>query len=118
MPRDTAYLVDILLHARDALSYTSGIDKEGFLSDSKTYNAVIRCLEVIGEAVKRISAETRWRTLKSLGQRWPECGTFLFMPTVGLIWIRYGILSGMRSQDLSANLNVYFLLKERHEHHH
>ena len=59
MPRDTAYLVDILLHAHDALSYTSGIDKEGFFSDSKTYNAVIRCLEVIGEAVKRVSAETR-----------------------------------------------------------
>lgn len=59
MRRDDAYLLDILLHARDALAYVQGMDKQVFLEDSRTYNAVIRCLEVIGEAVKRLSPETR-----------------------------------------------------------
>jgi len=61
MPRDAAYLLDILLHARDAVSYTEGMDREAFLADSRTYNAAIRCFEVIGEAVKRLSEETRLR---------------------------------------------------------
>ncbi len=59
MQRDDAYLLDILLHARDALEYVKGMGRQEFVEDSKTYNAVIRCLEVIGEAVKRLSPETR-----------------------------------------------------------
>ncbi len=47
-----------LLHIRDAiqrvLSYISG-GKKAFLSDPKTQDAVVRNLEVIGEAVKNLS---------------------------------------------------------------
>ena len=47
-----------LLHIRDAiqniLSYTTN-GQQAFLSDSKTQDAVIRNLEIIGEASKKIS---------------------------------------------------------------
>ncbi len=47
-----------LLHIRDAiqhiLEYTAP-GKEGFLADRKTQDAVVRNLEIIGEATKRLS---------------------------------------------------------------
>lgn len=57
MSRDMAYLLDILLHAKDARDFTTGLDKNTFYSDHKCQFAVIRCFEVIGEAVKRLSSE-------------------------------------------------------------
>lgn len=57
MSRDMAYLLDILLHAKDARDFTAGLDKNTFYSDHKCQFAVIRCFEVIGEAVKRLSSE-------------------------------------------------------------
>lgn len=53
--RDMAYLLDILLHAKDALEFTEGMGKTAFLADHKSQFAVIRCLEVMGEAAKRLS---------------------------------------------------------------
>jgi len=61
MLRDPAYLLDILLMAKDAKEFTDGITKEDFLSDRKCQYAVIRCLEVIGEAVKRLSGDAQKR---------------------------------------------------------
>lgn len=57
MSRDAAYLLDILLMAKDARQFTQGVDKDAFLADRQLQYAVIRCLEVIGEAAKRLSAE-------------------------------------------------------------
>lgn len=48
------YLNDILEMIGDILSFTEGISSEDLHSDKKTLYAVIRCLEVLGEAVKRI----------------------------------------------------------------
>lgn len=59
MSRDISYLLDILLYARDARDFTAGMDKETFLYDHKSQYAVIRCFEVIGEAVKRLSDDIR-----------------------------------------------------------
>jgi uncharacterized protein with HEPN domain len=59
MSRDLSYLLDILLHAKDARDFTAGIDKDTFFSDHKTQAAVIRCLEVMGEAVKRLSVDVQ-----------------------------------------------------------
>ncbi len=33
MPRDDAYLLDILLMAKDAVTFTRDMDEENFLSD-------------------------------------------------------------------------------------
>lgn len=59
MPRDISYLLDILIHAQDAQDFIKDMDKDSFLSDHKTQLAVIRCLEVMGEAVKRLSGDVQ-----------------------------------------------------------
>lgn len=41
------------------LAYTSGMDFEAFIDDRKTRDAVIRNLQVLGEAANRISKATR-----------------------------------------------------------
>jgi uncharacterized protein with HEPN domain len=61
MPRDTANLLDILEAARLAAAYVSGKTKEEFLRDSQCQDAVIRRLEIIGEAARRVSDATRAR---------------------------------------------------------
>lgn len=58
MPRDDAYLLDILLMARDAREFTKDHTRESFARDRQCQYAVIRCLEVIGEVSKRLSPET------------------------------------------------------------
>jgi uncharacterized protein with HEPN domain len=53
MPRDSRiYLEDILTAASWIRSYVAGLTREQFGSDRKTVDAVVRNLEVIGEAVK------------------------------------------------------------------
>ena len=60
--RDIAgYLVDILQAIDDVAEFTEGMDFEQFSGDKKTFNAVIRSLEVIGEATKHIPAAFRKR---------------------------------------------------------
>jgi uncharacterized protein with HEPN domain len=48
------YLNDILENINDITIFIEGIDYEELKSDKKTQYAVIRCLEVIGEAAKKI----------------------------------------------------------------
>lgn len=45
--------------ANRAISYTSDIEYENFLHDTKTQDAVIRNIEIIGEAIKNITEEFR-----------------------------------------------------------
>jgi uncharacterized protein with HEPN domain len=58
MSRDSAYLLDIFKAAKLALSYLEGKTKEEFFKDTKCQDAVIRRLEIIGEAAGRVSAAT------------------------------------------------------------
>ncbi len=53
------YVKDILEYMERAEEHTRGLNFERFLRDSKTCDAVIRCLEVIGEATKNIPDEIR-----------------------------------------------------------
>jgi len=58
MPKsDSAYLEHILDRASKIIQFTSGLTETDFVKDEKTQSAVIRELEVIGEASKRISEE-------------------------------------------------------------
>ena len=59
MPRDDATLLDAHKAARQALEFTRGLDKSGFLADAKTQSAVMHQLLILGEAVKRLSDELR-----------------------------------------------------------
>jgi uncharacterized protein with HEPN domain len=51
--RDTSYLLDILKAGQLIEEFVAGIDKAAFARDMKTQSAVIRQLEIIGEATKR-----------------------------------------------------------------
>jgi len=55
------YLDDILDAVDKVEQFTRGMDFEQFVSDARTNFAVIRALEVIGEAVKNIPHATRER---------------------------------------------------------
>jgi uncharacterized protein with HEPN domain len=59
MPRDGEYLLDILEAARPAMTYVAEKTKEEFEADIQCQDAVIRRLEIIGEAARRISDQTR-----------------------------------------------------------
>jgi uncharacterized protein with HEPN domain len=45
--------------ANNALSYTAGLSRAEFLTDTRTYDATLRNLELIGEAARNIPDEIR-----------------------------------------------------------
>ncbi|WP_456420003.1 HepT-like ribonuclease domain-containing protein [Methanocaldococcus infernus] len=51
--------MDILEAINRIKIYTKGMDYEKFLSDIKTQDAVIRNIEIIGEAVKLLSPQIK-----------------------------------------------------------
>ena len=48
------YLSDILENANKAILFTAGMSEDEFLQDEKTSFAVIRAIEVMGEATKKV----------------------------------------------------------------
>ena len=59
MRKDDAYLLDVLVSARLILSYVKGVSREEFLSSIGLQDQVIRRFEIIGEAARRLSDETK-----------------------------------------------------------
>ena len=57
MKDDSIYIDHILNSINRILDYISGKDQEAFEADLVTQDAVVRQLEVIGEATKRVSKE-------------------------------------------------------------
>ncbi len=53
------YVQDILDAIMDTSDFTTGMKFENFVEDRKTISAVIRCLEVIGEAAKKMPDEIK-----------------------------------------------------------
>lgn len=53
------YLEDILTAACKILEFTKGLSYRQFRDDEKTFDAVVRNLEVIGEAAKKIPDDLR-----------------------------------------------------------
>jgi uncharacterized protein with HEPN domain len=55
----TDFIQDILNSIKEIEEFTKGMTYEDFRGDNKTCNAVIRSLEVLGEATKRIPLALR-----------------------------------------------------------
>ena len=53
------YIQDILDSIRESSRFIEGMEFEDFAEDKKTINAVVRSLEVIGEAAKKIPDSLR-----------------------------------------------------------
>jgi uncharacterized protein with HEPN domain len=63
MSRDVrVYLLDIQERCERIMRYVEGLDEAEWSKDERTQDAVLRNLEVIGEAVKRLPADLRERT--------------------------------------------------------
>jgi uncharacterized protein with HEPN domain len=67
------YLRDMLENAEKALSFVQGMDYDGFCTDDKAVYAVIRALEIIGEAARQIPENVRqshleiqWREIAAM----------------------------------------------------
>jgi uncharacterized protein with HEPN domain len=56
------YLNDISESIDDAISFINGMTYNDFILDKKTINAVVRSIEIIGEASKHISKSIRDKT--------------------------------------------------------
>lgn len=67
------FLKDMLDNAQRAIQFTKGMDYKSFAEDDKTVYAVVRAVEIIGEAAVKISEEVRsqyprvpWREVKGM----------------------------------------------------
>ena len=67
------YLQDMLENAKRAIQFTAGMNYEVFAKDNKTVYAVIRAVEIIGEAASNIPENVRskygeipWRDIKGM----------------------------------------------------
>jgi uncharacterized protein with HEPN domain len=74
--RDAALLLDMLLAARDARTFIEGLDEAAFVASRLHQNAVIRSLEIVGEAAGKVSAATKtthpeipWREITGMRHR-------------------------------------------------
>lgn len=76
MSRDPECLTDIVSSARLILTYVEGVRREQFIRDTRLQDSVIRRIEIIGEAVRRLSSEFRerhpsvpWRAMTGMRNR-------------------------------------------------
>jgi uncharacterized protein with HEPN domain len=75
MPSDTAAVLrDIERHIHLASQFVAGGDYEAFRNDTRTVFAVIRCLEIVSEASRRLPEELKarhpsipWRDIAGAG---------------------------------------------------
>jgi uncharacterized protein with HEPN domain len=57
MWRDDAYLLDMLLATRKVQQFTQGVTWNQFQGDDLLQNAVMRLIQIVGEAARKVSPE-------------------------------------------------------------
>ncbi len=74
--RDPALLLDMLLAARDAQGFVEGLTEVAFLGSRLHQNAVVRSLEIIGEAASKVTPSFKaahpdipWRKMTAMRNR-------------------------------------------------
>mgnify|MGYP003604478713 CR=1 FL=1 len=76
MRSDDALLLDMLIAARKIVRFSAGMNLDAFEADEMAQSAIIRELQVIGEAARLVSEEAKtaypaidWRTMTGMRNR-------------------------------------------------
>jgi uncharacterized protein with HEPN domain len=86
--RDQSYLEDMLSFAEDAIELLGEADAPALAVDKRTRYAVIRAMEVVGEAAAKISEETRGRLAEA--------------PWRQIVGMRNVLIHGYRGLDMTV----------------
>jgi uncharacterized protein with HEPN domain len=65
-------LSDIIENIEAIQAFTAGLDLPAFRADRKTVYAVVRALEIISEATRRLRSICGRHTRRSTGSLWPQ----------------------------------------------
>ena len=90
MERDYAYLLDMLLAARDAVEFSGQITYSQFENSRLHQNAILKAVEIVGEAAVHLSSTMRERQLdipwgEIVGMRNRLVHAY-FDVDIGLVW--------------------------------
>ena len=77
MRRDQkAYVLDMLIAAREAVGFAEGLSFEAFAEDRRTQLSIVKSIEIVGEAASRVDDEIRqahqaipWRDIVGMRNR-------------------------------------------------
>lgn len=111
MSRDwRLYLDDIAECTRRVSEYTRGMTFEQFVTDTRTYDAVLRNLEIVGEAAKQLPVEIRNRYEEV---PWTEVSRFRDRLAHGYHSLRDEIIWRVVTEDVPAlRIRVQRILSE------
>ena len=72
----TAYVLDMLIAAREAVDFAQGVTFEAFAADRRTQLSVVKSIEIVGEAASRVDDDIRrahpaipWRDIVGMRNR-------------------------------------------------
>jgi uncharacterized protein with HEPN domain len=98
---ESLYLEDIQESCEKVIRFTKGMTYKDFVHNELHFDAVLRNLEIIGEAVKNISEETRQ---KYPDVKWRKIAGFRDI----VVHQYFGVISNMRKHSLSPELYSYY----------
>ena len=105
MKDDSIYIDHILNSINRILDYISGKDRESFEADLVTQDVVVRQLEIIGEATKRVSKAFR---SKHPEIPWSDMAGMRDVLIHDYIDVDFGVVWKTESEDI-PNLKTLFL---------
>ncbi|RKX38470.1 MAG: DUF86 domain-containing protein [Thermotogae bacterium] len=87
---DKEFILDMFISGQKILEYIQGMTFDDFKKDSKTIDAVVRNIEILGEAVKNISREIKekypeieWRMIARMRDKVIH---FYFGVDISIVW--------------------------------
>lgn len=90
--RDASLLLQDMRESMQKIArYVAGIDQAAFLADEKTVDAVVRNVEIIGEASKQVPDEFKARHPQVPWKQMAACATASCTTTPVWTWNWYGL---------------------------